>query len=57
MSSKKTKKVKNINHKTLIVTFDICKNIHYGYFRAPNNKEIKPFQVYNSGAYSGYDFL
>ena len=49
MSSKKTKKVKNINHKTLIVTFDIGKNIHYGYFRAPNNKEIKPFQVYNSG--------
>ena len=30
MSSKKTKKVKNINPKTLIVTFDIGKNIHYG---------------------------
>jgi len=44
----KTEKVKTINEKTLVVTLDIGKNIHYGYLRAPNGNDIKPFTVHNS---------
>jgi transposase len=32
----------------MIATIDIGKNIHYGYFRAPNGHELKPFRFYNS---------
>jgi transposase len=48
MKNKKTKKIKNINKKTLIVTMDIGKTFHYGYFRAPNGADIKPFPFYNT---------
>jgi len=48
MKPSKTKKVTFVNEKTLIVTVDIGKSIHYGYFRAPNNKEVKPFPFHNS---------
>jgi transposase len=48
MESIKTKKVKKINHKTVIATLDIGKNIQYGYFRAPNGNDVKPFAFYNS---------
>jgi transposase len=44
----KTKKVKWINKKTMIATFDIGKNVHYGYFRAPDGRERKPFSFYNA---------
>ena len=44
----KTKKVKWINKKTMIATFDIGKNVHYGYFRAPDGRECKPFSFNNS---------
>ncbi|MEE9610356.1 MAG: IS110 family transposase [Desulfatiglandales bacterium] len=47
MKSNRTKKVKFINKKTLIVTLDIGKEVHQGYLRAPNGKDIKPFAVYN----------
>lgn len=47
MTSNKAKKVKWINKKTMIATIDIGKNIHYGYFRAPNGHELKPFSFYN----------
>jgi transposase len=49
MKSNKAKKVKIINEKTLIVALDIGKNVHYGYFRTPKNKDIKPFPIYNTG--------
>lgn len=49
MKTSKTKKVRFVNEKTLIVTIDIGKNVHYGYFRAPNNVEVKPFAFHNSG--------
>lgn len=49
MKTIKTKKIKKINGKTLIVALDIGKKIHYGYFRAPNKKEVEPFPFYNSG--------
>ncbi len=48
MKSNKTKKVTKINSKTLIATLDIGKNVQYGYFRAPNGNDIKPFAFYNS---------
>ena len=43
----KTKKIGTINKKTLVVTLDIGKKIHYGYLRAPNGNDISPFAVYN----------
>jgi transposase len=48
MASNKAKKVKRINKKMMIATIDIGKNIHYGYFRAPDGHELKPFCFYNS---------
>ena len=48
MKSIKTKKVTKINDKTLIVALDIGKNLQYGYFRAPNGNDVKPFAFYNS---------
>lgn len=47
MKNTKTKKIKNINKKTLIVTMDIGKTVHFGYFRAPNGEDVKPFPFYN----------
>lgn len=49
MRTSKTKKVKFVNEKTLIVTLDIGKFIHYGYMRTPNGKEVKPFPFHNNG--------
>jgi transposase len=48
MNSNKTKKVTKINDKTVIATLDIGKNVQYGYFRAPNGDDIKPFAFHNS---------
>ena len=48
MKSNKTKKVTKINNKTVIATLDIGKNVQYGYFRAPNGDDIKPFAFHNS---------
>jgi transposase len=48
MESSKAKKVRTINEKTLLVTVDISKGVHQGYFRAPNGKDIKPFPFFNS---------
>jgi len=49
MKTSKTKKVKFVNEKTLIVAIDIGKFVHYGYMRVPNGKEVKPFPFYNNG--------
>lgn len=49
MSTSRTKKVKTINKKTLVVAVDIGKDLHHGYFRAPDNQEVKSFGFYNSG--------
>jgi transposase len=48
MKSRKPKKVTKINNKAVIATLDIGKNVHYGYFRAPNGNDVKPFEFYNS---------
>jgi transposase len=42
-----SKKVKHINKKTLIVTLDIGKAVHYGYLRSPRGEEVKPFPFDN----------
>jgi transposase len=47
MRDSNTKKVKHINKKTLIVTLDIGKMIHYGYLRAPNGEEVTSFSFHN----------
>jgi transposase len=44
----KTQRIRTINEKTLVVTLDIGKKVHYGYFRAPKGKDIKPFRIHNS---------
>ena len=49
MKINKTKKIRTINKKTLIVALDIGKKVHYGYFRAPSGNDIKPFAFHNSG--------
>jgi len=49
MKSNKAEKIKTINKKTLLATLDIGKKVHYGYFRTPNNQDIKPFPFYNTG--------
>ena len=48
MESIKTKKIKKFNGKSLIVTMDIGKQFHYGYFRAPDGTEVKPFAFHTT---------
>jgi len=43
----KTQKIRIINEKTLVVALDIGKKVHYGYLRAPNGNDVKPFRIYN----------
>ena len=47
MKDNHTKKVKHINKKTLIVTLDIGKTVHYGYMRTPAGEEVKSFPFDN----------
>lgn len=47
MNANKTKKVKKVNEKTLVVGVDIGKVRNYGYLRCPNGTEIKPFEFLN----------
>jgi len=43
----KTKKLGKVNGNTLIAAIDIGKKVNYGYFRAPDGQDIKPFAFYN----------
>lgn len=45
----KTKKLKTVNGKTLIVTVDISKDKHTGYYRCPDGTESRPFDFFNTG--------
>jgi transposase len=45
----KTKKQRIVNGKTLIVTVDISKDKHFGYWRCPDGTDVKPFSFPNSG--------
>jgi transposase len=46
----KTKMRSFVNGKLLIVTADIGKDKHFGYWRCPDGTDIKPFAVENNGA-------
>lgn len=55
MEQSKTKKLKTVNEKTMIVAIDIGKSIHHGYFRSAGGRDIKPFPFYNSQkSYKGF---
>jgi transposase len=47
VENSKTKKLRVVNGKTMIVTIDIGKTIHYGYFRGSDGQDIKPFPFHN----------
>ena len=46
----KTKKRSFVNRNFLIVTADMGKDKHFGYWRCPDGTDVKPFAVPNSGA-------
>jgi len=46
----KTKKQQIVNGKALIVTVDISKDKHFGYWRCPDGTDVKPFSFPNNGA-------
>lgn len=55
MEQSKTKKLKTVKEKTMIVAIDIGKSIHHGYFRSAGGQDIKAFPFYNSqGSYEGF---
>ena len=47
MKRNKTKKLGKVNGNTLIAAIDIGKKVNYGYFRAPDGRDVKPFAFYN----------
>lgn len=48
VSKSKSQKSKSVNNETMIVTLDIGKGSHYGYFRAPDGQDVEPFAFYHS---------
>lgn len=55
MEQSKTKKLKAVNEKTMIVAIDVGKSIHHGYFRSAGGQDIKAFQFFNSQeSYDGF---
>jgi transposase len=48
MKEIKTKKLKAVNGKTMIVTIDVGKMTHYGYFRAVDGRDMRSFPFYNT---------
>jgi transposase len=48
MKNSNTKKLKSISEGTLLVTIDMGKMKHTGYYRFPNGTEGKPFEFFNS---------
>lgn len=47
MKNSKTKKLRVVNQKTMIVAIDIGKTIHYGYFRGSDGQDVRPFPFHN----------
>jgi transposase len=45
----KTKKGKVVNVRTMIVTVDMSKDRHFGYWRCPDGTDAKPFAFWNNG--------
>jgi transposase len=48
VTKSKSQKSKRVNKETMIVTLDIGKGSHYGYFRAPDGQDVEPFVFYNT---------
>ena len=48
VSKIKSQKIKSVNDQTMIVTLDIGKGSHYGYFRAPDGQDVEPLSFYNT---------
>ena len=48
VTKSKSQKIKRVNKETMIVTLDIGKGSHYGYFRAPDGQDVEPFAFYNT---------
>jgi len=48
MKSYKAKIIQKLKKESLIVAVDIGKNAHWGYLRAPDGTEVKPFIFYNT---------
>jgi transposase len=48
VTKSKSQKSKSVNKETMIVTLDIGKGSHYGYFRAPDGQDVEPFVFYNT---------
>jgi transposase len=48
MKKSKTKKFKVVNGTTLIVTADMGKDRHFGYWRCPDGTDVKPFGFWNN---------
>lgn len=53
MKKIKTKKLKTVNPRMLIASFDASKDKHTGYFRFPDGTDMKPFDFRNDGR--GFD--
>lgn len=47
MGQNKPKKLGKVNGNTLVAAIDIGKKVNYGYFRAPDGQDIKPFAFHN----------
>jgi len=47
MRTNKTTKLRKVNRNTLIAAIDIGKKLNYGYFRAPDGQDVKPFAFLN----------
>jgi transposase len=48
VTKSKSQKIKSVNKETMIVTLDIGKGSHYGYFRASDGQDVEPFVFYNT---------
>lgn len=49
MEKIKTKKGKGVNGSTLLVTADMGKDRHFGYWRCPDGTDVRPFAFQNNG--------
>jgi len=47
MRTNKTTKLRKVNGNTLIAAIDVGKKLNYGYFRAPDGEDVKPFAFFN----------
>ncbi len=49
MNKSKTQKGKGVNGRTLVVTADMGKDRHFGYWRGPDGTDVKLFAFWNNG--------